>query len=257
MTNTSTPTLDLKIPIQESKDMNQPAVALSFSEKYDRDHAEQYYLKHHETLARRLSNWREVELARHSLTDAGHPETVLDLPCGAGRFWPMLAENSRRSIYAADNSADMLQVAMTSQPEYITDRVIPFKTSAFAIDMEDASVDSIFCMRLMHHIANHKHRLAMLNEFHRVTRDTVVLSLWVDGNFKAWRRKRLEEKRAALKGKAANQNRFVVTRQQIEAEFREANFRVVNYRDFMPGYAMWRMYTLRKGHNNEKPFNNL
>lgn len=256
MMHTPTPTLDAENPITKSADTHELTEALSFAEKYDRDHAEQYHLKHHETLSRRVSNWREVNLARQCLADAGNPETVLDLPCGAGRFWPMLAENSYRRIFAADNSADMLQVAMTRQPEYITDRVIPFKTSAFAIDMEDASVDSIFCMRLMHHITDHNHRLAMLKEFHRVTNDTVVLSLWVDGNFKAWRRKRLEQKRSAHKGKAANQNRFVVARQQIEAEFKESNFRVINYRDFMPGYAMWRMYTLRKGHNHEQPFNN-
>ncbi len=255
MTHMPTSALDLKNAVSKNDAARESTVALSFSRKYDRDHAEQYYLKHQETLSRRLSNWREVELARQSLADAGNPETILDLPCGAGRFWPMLAENSQRLIYAADNSADMLQVAMTSQPEYITDRVVPFKTSAFAIDMENASVDSIFCMRLMHHIADHEHRLAMLKEFYRVTRGTVVLSLWVDGNVKAWRRKRLEEKRAALNGHTANQNRFVVTRQQIETEFREAHFSVINYRDFIPGYAMWRIYTLRKEHNNDKPFN--
>ncbi|TNF09034.1 MAG: class I SAM-dependent methyltransferase, partial [Gammaproteobacteria bacterium] len=226
-------------------------ISLEFSDKYDRDHALQYYDKHSDSLARRLSNWREQQLARQCLEDAGNPDTVLDLPCGAGRFWPMLAENTHRQIYAADNSGDMLQVALTHQPDYLADRIIPFKTSAFAIDMPDASVDSIFCMRLLHHIASPEHRLAILREFHRVTRDTVVVSLWVDGNYKSWRRKKLEAKRGKLTGDHTNQNRFIVARKEIESEFHAAGFEIINHRDFLMGYAMWRMYIIRKANNNE------
>jgi len=228
--------------------------SLAFSEKYDRVHAQQYFDKHHESLSRRLSNWREQRLARQCLEDAGNPDTVLDLPCGAGRFWPMLAENIHRQIYAADNSGDMLQVALAHQPEHLAERVIPFRTSAFAIDMPDASVDNIFCMRLLHHVASPEHRLAILREFHRVTRDTVVVSLWVDGNYKSWRRKKLEAKRGKLSGDHANQNRFIVARKEIESEFHAADFEIINHRDFLMGYAMWRMYIIRKANNNEKPF---
>jgi len=73
-----------------------------------------------------------------------------------------------------------------------------------------------------------------------VTRDTVIVSLWVDGNYKAWRRNRLEKRRGA------GENRFVVRREQIESEFREAGFQILGHRDFLPGYAMWRTYVLRK-----------
>jgi len=236
-----------------SRETYAPPVSLAFSEKYDREHAHQYFHKHRESLARRLSNWREQQLARLSLADAGNPETVLDLPCGAGRFWPLLAENGQRQIYAADNSGDMLQVALTHQPQQLTERVVPFRTSAFDIDLPDNFVDSIFCMRLLHHIGQRKHRLAILREFHRVTRDTVVLSLWVDGNYKSWRRRKLEQKRAQQPTGDLN-NRFVVSRKTIEEEFRLAGFTVHNHRDFLMGYAMWRMYILRKENNNETPF---
>ncbi len=74
-------------------------------------------------------------------------------------------------------------------------RVRPLQTSAFDIDLPDNAVDSIFCMRLLHHIGDPAHRLAILREFQRVTRDSVIISLWVDGNFKAWKRKRLEGQR--------------------------------------------------------------
>ncbi|AJE14199.1 class I SAM-dependent methyltransferase [Stutzerimonas balearica] len=217
-------------------------IELDFSRKYDRDHAYQYLHKHQDGIARRLSHWRDEQLARWALTRAGEPDLVLDLPCGAGRFWPLLAEHPSRMIFAADNSADMLAVAQSEQPPEVVARVETFQTSAFDIDMHDSAVDSIFCMRLLHHVADPQHRLAMLREFHRVTRDTLILSLWVDGNYKAWKRKRLERRRPAKE----NQNRFVVPRGLVEAEFAEAGFDILGHRDFLPGYAMWRVYVLRK-----------
>ncbi|MCQ4251286.1 class I SAM-dependent methyltransferase [Pseudomonas stutzeri] len=217
-------------------------IELEFSRKYDREHARQYLRKHQDGLARRLSHWRDEQMARRALKLAGDPDLVLDLPCGAGRFWPLLAEHPSRMIFAADNSADMLAIARAAQPPRVVKRVETFRTSAFAIDMGANAVDCIFSMRLLHHIAEPAHRLTMLREFHRVSRDTVILSLWVDGNYKSWKRKRLERRRPDQE----NKNRFVVPRSKIEAEFGEAGFDIVGHRDFLPGYAMWRVYVLRK-----------
>jgi SAM-dependent methyltransferase len=225
--------------------INKP-IELEFSRKYDREHAQQYLHKHQDGVARRLSHWRDVQLARRALKQAGEPNLVLDLPSGAGRFWPLLAERPNRVILAADNSRDMLAIAMAGQPEDVVARVKTFQTSAFAIDLTNNAVDSIFCMRLLHHIAEPEHRLAMLREFHRVTRDTLIVSLWVDGNFKAWKRRRLEARRADEGRASENQNRFVIARSVIEAEFKQVGFETLSNHDFLPGYAMWRVYVLRK-----------
>jgi SAM-dependent methyltransferase len=171
---------------------------------------------------------------------------VLDLPCGAGRFWPMLCEQPNRAIFAADNSADMLATARAAQPREVVARINSFRTSVFDIDLGANAVDCIFCIRLLHHIESSAHRLVILREFHRVSRDTVVLSLWVDGNYKAWKRRRLEARRAAEGRVSENQNRFIVARSAIEEEFRQAGFDVIGHFDFLPGYAMWRTYVLRK-----------
>lgn len=221
-------------------------IELEFSRKYDREHSQQYFQKHRDGISRRLSDWRDQQLARKALQLAGDPGVVLDLPCGAGRFWPLLAEKSGRTILAADNSQDMIDVARQSQAPEIVSRVRTFQTSAFAIDLADAAVDCVFSMRLIHHIEDSGHRLTMLREFHRVSRDTVILSLWVDGNYKAWRRKRLEKRREARRNAGENSNRFIVSRRVIEAEFRSAGFDILDHKDFLPGYAMWRVYILRK-----------
>ncbi|WXL27712.1 class I SAM-dependent methyltransferase [Ectopseudomonas mendocina] len=222
------------------------SIELEFSRKYDRDHAQQYFIKHQDGLSRRLSHWRDEQIARKALRTAGDPGLVLDLPCGAGRFWPVLAEQPERVIIAADNSVDMINVARASQSPDIVSRVKTFKASAFSIDLNENAVDCIFCIRLLHHFKNHEHRLAVLREFHRVSRDTLVVSLWVDGNFKSWRRRSLERRRAKSGRLGQNENRFVVSRYEIEQEFAESGWRVIGYQDFIPGYAMWRTYTLRK-----------
>ncbi|MFV9681312.1 methyltransferase domain-containing protein [Pseudomonas sp. NY15367] len=221
-------------------------IELDFSRKYDFEHAQQYLNKHQDGFSRRLSHWRDVQVARRALQLADQPNLVLDLPCGAGRFWPMLCEQPNRVILAADNSADMLATARAAQAPEVVARVNSFRTSAFAIDLGANAVDCIFCIRLLHHIESAEHRLAILREFHRVSRDTVIVSLWVDGNYKAWKRRRLEARRAAQGRAAQNQNRFVVPRKTLEDEFRQAGFAILGHLDFLPGYAMWRTYVLRK-----------
>lgn len=226
----------------------QDSVDLDFAHKYDDSHAQRYLQKHQDGIARRLSNWRDQQIARNALKLAGDPGLVLDLPCGAGRFWPLLCEQPNRVIFAADNSPAMLAVARTAHPPEVSSRVHSFRTSAFAIELDDKAVDCIFCIRLLHHIEAVDNRLAILREFHRVSRDTVIVSLWVDGNYKAWKRRRLEERRAREHPSDANRNRFIISRRTIEQEFAEAGFDVLGHLDFLPAYAMWRTYVLRKAH---------
>lgn len=205
------------------------------------------YVHHSEQgLARRLSLWRDAQLARLALRDAGDPGLVLDLPSGAGRFWPVLAEHANRVILAADPSVDMLDIAEAQSSAEVRKRIRTFQSSALSIDLSANAVDCIFCMRLFHHIGDSEERRAILEEFYRVTRDTAIVALWVDGNLKAWRRKRQEHQRLATGTAQEPRNRFVVCRQQIESEFLDAGFRVVDHHDFLPGYAMWRVYVLRK-----------
>lgn len=222
-----------------------PTVHLPFSDKYDRQHAEAYYRKHQDGLARRLSHWRDEQLARKALAMASHPGLVLDLPCGAGRFWPLLAEHANRVIIGADNSAHMLDVAQRTQPPVILERVRTLQTSAFDIDLPDRSVDCVFAMRLLHHIGDADNRRTMLREFRRVTRDTVIVSLWVDGNYKALKRARLERDRDRRERRGL-QNRFVLPARHIEQEFRAAGLQILGHLDFLPLYSMWRVYVLRR-----------
>ena len=221
-------------------------VDLAFAHKYDADHAQQYLHKQRGGFLRHLSQWRDEQLARHALALVGDPGLVLDLPCGTGHFWPLLAAKSYRVIIGADSSADMLKLAFAAQAPDIVKRVQPLQTSAFVIDLPDNSVDSIFCMHLLHHVGDSAHRLMLLRECQRVTRDSLIVSLCVDGNFKAWRRKRMERRHSPDPSQENHQNRFVLPAATVEAELRQAGFRVRERLDFLPFYAMWRVYVLHK-----------
>jgi len=147
-------------------------------------------------------------------------------------------------IFAADQWLEMLEAAKNGQASEVVARVNYLQTLAFAIDLDADAVDCIFCIRLLHHFKDNMYRLAVLREFPRVTRDTLVVSLWVDGNYKALRRKRLALHRAA-QGEVGK-NRFLVARKQIEAEFKQAGFCIIKALDFLPGYSQWCTYVLRK-----------
>lgn len=215
---------------------------LEFSRKYRDKHARAYYHKHTDGFWRKLSNWREIRIARKALKLAGNPRTILDLPSGTGRFWPMLTEDDARKLYAADSSQSMLDVALEKHPQPESRCIETFLASAFDIPRPDNFVECLFSMRLLHHVGEREHRMKILPEFHRVTSATVVVSLWMDGNYKAHRRARLERRRHS----ESFQNRFVQTRDEIETEIREAGFEIVGHVDFLKYFAMWRIYILRK-----------
>lgn len=101
-------------------------INLLFSHKYNRENARKYLKKYQNGMARRLSHWRDEQLVRRALKQVGNPKVVLDLPCGAGRFWPLLAGESGQTIMAEANSSDMISIALGGQSADVVDRVEAF-----------------------------------------------------------------------------------------------------------------------------------
>ncbi|VVN07048.1 hypothetical protein PS634_03621 [Pseudomonas fluorescens] len=216
--------------------MSGPA-KLKFSEKYNQDDTEQSFLNPHTRLARRISHLRDEHMVRKALKRAGEPGLVLDIPCGAGRFWPLLAEKKSRIIIGADQSADILSTACRLQDPEIVRRVKPLQTSALNISLPNSSVDTIFSMRTLHQTDEAEQRMAMLTEFHRVTRETVIT---------AWSSKRQDAERETPDQQGDGHNRSVLHHSVAESEFISAGFIIEKRIDFIPLCAMWRVYVLSK-----------
>lgn len=200
------------------------------------------YATHHEKSARtKLTTRRERELLSRALRRAGNPQVLLDLPCGTGRFWPAIAAAGAKRLIAGDNSDGMLEVAGRNAlgPDFPEQFI---NTSLFAIDLPDESVDFFACMRFFHHLAHTEDRLTALAEIKRVTRRFAAISLWVDGNLGAWRRR---GRRPATLERGYGK-RICLPRIEIERDFATAGFAVVEHFDVWPRLAMWRMYLLEK-----------
>ena len=110
------------------------------------------------------------------------------------------------------------------------------------IPMTENAVECVFSIRLLHHFGKHDDRLALLKEFSRVASDSIILSLWVEGNYQAWRRKRMEFDRK----KRRYDNRFVIPVGLFEEEVAESGLRIDSHFDLFPYLSMWRTYVLRK-----------
>lgn len=190
------------------------SIEIEYAERCGREHASVCGDTRPPGLRRRLVAWRDAWLVRQALKVAGEPGLILDLACGSGRFWPVLAEHVNRVILASDNSQAILDHARTHHPASLLKRVKTFQGSAFSIGLSENAVDCIFCLELFRHVPDSEGRLALLREFHRVSRDTVIIS--------------------------------VNSRTAVEGEFRQAGFKVLHHQEFVPGSAVWRVYVLRK-----------
>lgn len=187
------------------------------------------------SITQRVAQWRAGQLISSALKLAGEPSLVLDLPCAADGLWPLLSTSDSRVVIAAEANAEQLTAALAGLHAVFSRRVHPLQTSLFAIDLGANAVDCIFSMYGLHHIDDPRRRMLVLREFNRVTRDCVIVSVWVDGNLEAARQTALTRR-----------NGQVHARAQIEREFTDAGFHITGHRDFIPGLAMRRLYVLHK-----------
>lgn len=201
-----------------------------FAERYEREHASTCLEARPLGLGQRLAQWRDEQRVRGALKAAGEPGLILDVACGAGLFWPVLAEHGNRVILASDASQSMLDHAQTHHPASLLKRITLFKSSVFSIDLSENAVDCIFCMELFHHVSDSEHRLAILRELSRVSRDTLIVSVSVGHTTRQH-----------------DSQRVVISKHELEAQFALAGFSILKHYDVLPGFAQGSIYVLRKG----------
>ncbi|EJN31794.1 methylase involved in ubiquinone/menaquinone biosynthesis [Pseudomonas sp. GM78] len=211
------------------------AIELEFARHYDQEHARVCLQPRAQGVGERLALWRDEQMVRRALKVAGEPGLILDVACGVGRFWSVLGERANRVILAMDPSQAILEHARTHHPQSLMQRVRTFQSSAFNIGLPVNAVDCIFCMQLFQHITCPELRLAMLGEFYRVSRDTVIVAVRVGGRFNG----------GCTDGQGAAAGPLV-SKTQVEAEFKRAGLRVLSHQDFLPGRTPRRVYVLGK-----------
>ena len=190
----------------------------SYSGRLQDEARAERYARRFESGSRRRIDKREQSAVRRIFSRLPACQSVLDVPSGAGRFLGTLGQGGRRVI-EMDVAFEIL--------EFARDKALKLKTSAGVMQgdasrlpLVDGAVDCVFSNRLLHHILASKERIAILREFHRVSRRWTVVSFF---NYKGLARIRGFLKR--LKGRTppyANQP----TMEEFGHEVAAAGFRV-------------------------------
>ncbi len=134
-----------------------------------------YERRRYKSWDQRMVQARERRIIRKLFKAAGAAASrglVLDLPCGYGRFAPLLLELGAHPINA-DLSFEMVRRAMetSGRPGLAADAKngLPFREGTFG---------AVFCMRLLHHIHDPADRRAILEELGRVSAGWGIVSYY-------------------------------------------------------------------------------
>lgn len=114
---------------------------------------------------------RELRLLRQVWPGA-RGASVLDLPCGAGRLWPLLTDEFSARVLQADGSLAMLREAAAGHggaPQALAD--------ALAMPFGDRCVDGVVSFRFLHHL-DRAASDRVIAECCRVARSFVVVSFF-------------------------------------------------------------------------------
>jgi SAM-dependent methyltransferase len=145
---------------------------------------QRYEKQRYRGLDQRLVNLREQGIVRKIFSGLHAPgsmrQTLLDLPCGYGRFSGPLTRGNR-FVIAADLSPGM--VARTRERMALSDGPSGGKGGFAVMDirnlpLKDRSVDVTFSMRLFHHGFARERMGELLLELSRVSRRWVILSYY-------------------------------------------------------------------------------
>lgn len=135
---------------------------------------------------------REQRAVERIVTSLPSEVSILDLPCGTGRWWRLLSSRAS-SLIAMDVSEEMLVFARARAKDYS----IPIdvvKGDAENIDLPENSVDYVFSHALTKHLPI-PIQYQVLAEFGRVARRGVISSFGIFNHltYEFWRRRKLVE----------------------------------------------------------------
>jgi ubiquinone/menaquinone biosynthesis C-methylase UbiE len=118
---------------------------------------------------RNARKWKMIELA---LTHAGTVRTVLDLPCGTGRFTGHLAR-AGYEVIGSDIAMEMMQVA--ARQLAATPRLHGYvRADAERLPLADGAIDCVMSIRFLLHI-DPATRVAIIREMARVSTRRQIL----------------------------------------------------------------------------------
>ncbi|MDA1260786.1 MAG: class I SAM-dependent methyltransferase [Planctomycetota bacterium] len=199
--------------------MNQESARSAKLEVYrDRAVAADYDQRWHGAVgrARDARKARALRRALSALTEAAQetPRSLLDLPCGTGRFTALWSDLGLRAT-GVDLAPEMLAVAREKHA-----RATLLCADGARLPFPDGAFDAVACVRLLHLVRDPAERRRFLLELRRVARLGVIVD-WRHGRtLRVWGR-RLRW-RLGLRDRSPSNPSHA----QIRAEMQAAGFRI-------------------------------
>lgn len=160
--------------------------------------------------------------------------SMLDIPCGFGRFSPLFLRNKIKLI-----SAD-LSHAMVSRTRENLSHVEGNKNFIVAsvkeLPFKDNSFDVTFTVRLLHHNFTRDDRVKILKELNRVSKRFVIVTMYRTNLFHRLTRKLRRLKRVIV----------MLSMKEIEDEIRQSGLRIVERRILLPLFHSQVFFLLEK-----------
>lgn len=210
------------------------------SDSFKKQEVEHYERKRYRGLDQKLVHARENRILRQILNKIGKEDTlVLDVPCGYGRFSPLMLERGY-SLVSSDLSFHMVKRTMgrSKKSERVSGVVadgifgLPFKRDVF---------DLILSMRFFHHLHQREERKAVLGEFSRLGKEWVILSYYQINPLHVIQRKlrrRIKKSKTQIK---------MLFREEFGKEVEEEGFKIVHIFPLFKGIHSQHIALLQKG----------
>lgn len=182
---------------------------------------------------------RERRFVGEMLARIGPVPRILDLPCGHGRFTPMLREAATSGLVCGDHNEKNVAALVAEEGASGT----PIHTALVdlfeRLPFDTGEFDLVFNFRFFHHIFEAAKRRHVVEELVRVSRRHLIVSYY-DDVFVHRTQKRL------WKHRKHRRSLPMVPREQVHAEFAAAGCRVVEDRAVLPVIHAHRIVLLEK-----------
>ncbi len=180
----------------------------------------------------RRRHLREEKCIAKALAALPPGSWVLDLPCGAGRMYPLL-KRLRFRLVEADASPHMLEHARKNAQHIPESREDQFLlVDAFHTPFHNGQFDAIVCNRLIHHFPDAQTRQKLLEELARICKGPIVLSFF---SSLATDAVKYSLKYALLQTRP---KRVHLAPWQLAQEARSAGLHVARWIPTLPGFSM-------------------
>lgn len=147
--------------------------------------ASDYDLRRYVSLHGRLKNWTKKRAIAKGLSFIGPIRTVVDIPCGTGRFCDLLSERGL-GVIGADISHEMMMVSKNKSAPY-PNHLGYVQCDGENIPLRNESVDCVLSIRFTFHLPPEV-RKNVLSEIYRITRRWVIVDFRY-ASFKSFVRK--------------------------------------------------------------------